>query len=69
MRLLSANLLNFYNQKQQPAPFEGNFAELKGAICYPSIDIYHRLSTLTASEESFLNFLATCFFIKLESSR
>lgn len=53
MRLLSTNLSSFYNQKQQPAPFDGNFAELKGAICYPSIDIYHRFFVHTAFEESF----------------
>lgn len=53
MRLLNPNLPNLKGQKRQLASFEGNFTELKGAICYPSIDIYHRLFALTAFEESF----------------
>ena len=53
MRLLNTYLTSFKSQKRQPASFEGNFVELKGAICYPSIDIYHRLLALKAFENLF----------------
>jgi len=53
MRLLNSNQSSFKSQKRQLASFEGKFTELKAAICYPSIDIYHRLLALKAFKESF----------------
>ena len=53
MRILNSNQSSFKSQKRQLASFEGNFIDLKGAVCYPSIDIYHRLFALTAFKESF----------------
>ncbi len=50
MHLLIHIFSQLEHQKQQFASFQAIFNDLKGAICPPSIDIYHMLLLFNASK-------------------